>query len=108
MKLPHRFKIMGADWKMRWGDPSGDTLDSRTEFGCCVPAERLIILNPTIRRDKRLAAETFAHEIFHAFNAEAKRQRVKGWIEIPHRAIARYELALGAFLLENNASFSAS
>lgn len=108
MKLPHRFKVLGADWTMRWGDPSRELLDARKDFGCCVGSDRLIILNPTIRKNEVLAAETFAHELFHAWNAEAKRQCIKGWIEISHRAISRYESALGAFLLENGITFSHS
>lgn len=105
MKLPHRFKVLGAEWTMRWGDPSKELLDSRKDFGCCVGSDRLIILNPTIRKNEILAAETFVHELQHAFNAEAKRQRVKGWIEISHPAISRYELAWGAFFVENGVTF---
>lgn len=91
---------------MKWGDPSRELLDSRKEFGACIDSDRLIILNPVIRKNPLLAAETFCHEIQHAFNAEARRRRIKGWIQISHPAISRYELAWGAFLLENGVTFT--
>lgn len=102
MKLPHRFLVFGKPWTMRWGDPSRELLDSKKEWGCCVESERRIILNPTIRGNRLVAAEAFVHELMHAFNAEAKRQRVKGWVEISHAAIHRQEAAWGAFFFEND------
>lgn len=129
MRLPHRFRVFGAPWRMRWGDTSRKDLDCKEEWGACIDEKRLIILNPEIRGRALKSAEVFAHELQHAFNAEVKRRMVsmqrewdlfnaeqarchlkqrKGWKVIPHAAIGRYELAWGAFLSENNVTFTES
>jgi hypothetical protein len=97
---PHAFTLFGESWRLRYGDTSGDTLDSGNEWGTCVPVERTIYLNPVLRRRKNheLLWQIFAHEVLHALDETMRRKRRRGWRSLSHAVIERVSIPLGSFL----------
>ncbi len=95
---PHSFLILGRVIKVRYGDPSGDVLDCKTEWGAYVHADSTIYLNPELRRLKHrgLIWEILAHELLHVL--DETRTKWDGYRPITHRAIEHLSIPLGSFL----------
>jgi len=101
MKLPpHKFLILGKPWTMRWGLPPGTRLkelfDPKRDLGSCIPHQRLIVLNPSLRSSPALAWETFVHEVSHALGRALKVPDLMN-----HGIIKLMERGFGYFLMEN-------
>jgi hypothetical protein len=91
---PHRLQILGKTWKIRYGDPSGETLTSK-EHGACVFAERTIYLSTTLRlkeNDDDLW-DTVGHELLHAADEASGTGKA-----LTHVQIFRLEAAIGSIL----------
>lgn len=112
--IPFRLIVRGKEWKVRWGDPTGEVLDRSDDYGACCESERTIYIDNglRLRKNRDLAWETFVHEVQHAINHEWGRAKIKtakgqtrSWLPISHARIAMNELPMAALILENPGLF---
>ncbi len=101
LKIPHRFTLRGKTWRVRYGDPTHEALNAKREWGAAIYAEKVIYLNPELRRRENRVRllDTFIHELLHAIDESAP----KGghWRKLSHGRIDSIGMELGIWLAEN-------